>query len=280
MLDEQTDIKDSQVENVAERIKFDHFISAGWGMGDLFNISIGQGDNAFTPLQMANYVATLGNGGVKNQVSIVSGVEDKGLTVKADPVKLKVSEDNIRETIKGMQRVCTGGTLAGFFGNYPVDVAGKTGTAENQAIRQPKSEVSYIKNHLGDFNSAAGTAVSWSKVKKTMEKMMEDEPERYPSEDETVDEALIKASNYKITYSMINKYKGSYEYFAWTIAMAPAEDPEIAIAVMLVEGGYSSNAAPVVKEMMNEYFNIEDNENEQKDSGVKKTDVDGNNTIQ
>jgi len=280
MLDEQTDIKDSQVENVAERIKFDHFISAGWGMGDLFNISIGQGDNAFTPLQMANYVATLGNGGVKNQVSIVSGVEDKGLTVKADPVKLNVSEENIHETIKGMQRVCTGGTLAGFFGNYPVDVAGKTGTAENQAIRQPKSEVNYIKDHLGDFNSAAGTAVSWSKVKKTLEKMMEDEPERYPSEDETVDEALIKASNYKVTYSMINKYKGSYEYFAWTIAMAPAEDPEIAIAVMLVEGGYSSNAAPVVKEMMNEYFNIEDNENEQKDSGVKKTDVDGNNTIQ
>ena len=109
---------------------------------------------------------------------------------------------------------------------------------------------------------------------------MEEEPERYPSEDETVDEALIKASNYKITYSMINKYKGSYEYFAWTIAMAPAEDPEIAIAVMLVEGGYSSNAAPVVKDMLNEYFGFEDGEDETKDNNVKKTDVNGKNTVQ
>ena len=277
MLDQQTDIKDSQVATVAERLKFDHFISAGWGMGDLFNISIGQGDNAYTPLQMANYVATLANGGVKNTVNLVGGVEGEGLTVKDKAVDLKVSDQVIKEVIKGMKRVCTSGTLAGFFANYPIDVAGKTGTAENQAIKQPKSEVSYIKKHLDDFNSAAGTSVSWSKVKKTMEKMMEEEPERYPSEDETIDEALIAASNYKITYGMINKYKGSYEYFAWTIAMAPAEDPEIAIAVMLVEGGYSYNAAPVVKAMLNEYFNLED---ENKDNKAEQTDVNGKNKIQ
>ncbi|MBR5315253.1 MAG: hypothetical protein IKU44_00555, partial [Firmicutes bacterium] len=279
-LEKQTDIKKSKVEEVAERVKFDYFISAGWGMGDLFNISIGQGDNAFTPLQMASYVATLGNEGKKNKVSIIAGIEDKGLTVKPKAEQLDVSQENIKETIKGMQRVSTSGTLVGFFGNYPVSVAGKTGTAENQAIKQPKSEVNWVKNHLGEFNAAAGTSVSWSKVKKTMEKMMEDEPERYPSEDETVDEALIKASNYKITYSIINKDKGSYEYFAWTIAMAPAEDPEIAIAVMLVEGGYSSNAAPVVKEMMNTYFNIDDGDENKKDAKVEKTDVDGKNTVQ
>ena len=279
MLDEQTDVKDSQVEFVAERVKFDYFISAGWGMGDLFNISIGQGDNAYTPLQMANYLATLGNNGLKNQVSIIAGIEDKGLTMKEDPVDLNLSEDDVAEVIKGMRAVSTGGTLAGIFGNYPIAVAGKTGTAENQAIRQPKSEVKYVQEHLDDFNAAAGTSVTWAQVKKRMEKMMEEEPDRYPSQDDTVDEALIAASNYKITYAMINKYNGSYEYFAWTIAMAPADEPEIAVAVMLVEGGYSSNAAPVIKEMFNEYFNLKA-DGEKKKEAVKKVEVNGTNKIQ
>ena len=108
---------------------------------------------------------------------------------------------------------------------------------------------------------------------------MEEEPERYPSPDETVDEALIAASDYKITYAMINEYKGSYEYFAWTIAMAPAEEPEVAVAVMLVEGGYSSNAAPVVKGIFNEYFDLNE-DGEKKKEKVEKVDVDGKNKMQ
>ncbi len=279
MLDEQTDVKDSQVEFVAERIKFDYFISAGWGMGDLFNISIGQGDNAYTPLQIANYVATLGNGGVKNQVSIISGVEGEGLTVKPAAEDLNIDDNIIEEVIIGMKRVATSGTLAEFFSNYPVAVAGKTGTAENQAVRQPKSEVAYIKNHLDQLNGAANTSVTWPQVEKIMNRMMEEEPERYPTEDDTVDEALIEASNYKITYAMINADKGSYEYFAWTIAMAPADNPEIAVAVMLVEGGYSSNAAPVVKGIFNEYFDISSSGKKEKDAAAK-INVDGKNKVQ
>lgn len=279
MLDEQTDVKKSQVEHVAERIKFDYFISAGWGMGDLFNISIGQGDNAYTPVQMASYVATLGNGGKKNKVSVIAGVEDEGLTVKPKAEDLNLDQNDVSEVIKGMRAVATGGTLAGFFSNYPVAVAGKTGTAENQAIRQPKSEVKYIQDHLGSLNAAAGTSVSWEQVEKRMEKMMEEEPERYPSPDETVDEALIAASDYKITYAMINKDKGSYEYFAWTIAMAPAEEPEIAMAVMLVEGGYSSNAAPVIKGICDEYFDLNE-DGEKKKEKVNKVNVNGKNKMQ
>ena len=178
-----------------------------------------------------------------------------------------------------MRAVATGGTLAGFFGNYPIAVAGKTGTAENQAVRQPKSEVEYIQEHLGSLNAAAGTAVSWEEVEARMEKMMEEEPERYPTVDDTVDEALIAASDYKITYAMINKDKGSYEYFAWTIAMAPAEKPEIAVAVMLVEGGYSSNAAPVIKGIFNEYFDL-DKEGEKKKEKINKASINGKNRMQ
>lgn len=279
LIDENTDVKKSEVETVAARVKFDFFISAEWGIGDQFNIAIGQGDNAYTPLQMANYVATIGNGGKKNQVSIVYGVEGEGLTVKKKAESIGISQDNINEVIKGMERVCSSGTLQGVYGSYDVQVAGKTGTAENQAIRQPKSEVNYVKEHLAGLNSQAGSSVSWKKVKKTMNKMMEDEPERYPSKDDTVDDAAIKASGYKITQGMIDANKGSYDYFAWTIAMAPANNPKIAVVAMLVEGGYSSNAAPVTKEIISSYLGIGDKKGTKKIK-YNKTDYTGKNVMQ
>ena len=49
------------------------------------------------------------------------------------------------------------------------------------------------------------------------------------------------------------KYKKKYDNFAWTVALAPAEDPQIAVAVMLVQGKSSSNAAPVVREIIGKY---------------------------
>ena len=225
---------------------------------------------------MASYVATLGNNGVKNQVSLVSGIEGKGTTVKEDAVDLNLKDGTMEEVIKGMRRVCTSGTLAGVFGNFPIEVAGKTGTAENQGIKQPEDEVSYVRSHLSSFNSSAGTSVTWSEVKKTMEQMMEEEPERYSSEDETVDEALMKASDYEITQSMIDSYKDGYDYYSGTIALAPADDPQIAVAVLLVEGGFSSNAAPVAKEIIADYLNVYDEE----EVDINKTDMDGTNKVQ
>ena len=48
-----------------------------------------------------------------------------------------------------------------------------------------------------------------------------------------------------ITYDAIDAYKEKYDSFAWTVALAPADDPQIAVAVMLVQGKTSSNAAPI-----------------------------------
>lgn len=130
---------------------------------------------------------------------------------------------------------------------------------------------------MGQFNSAAGTDISWSKVKKTMEEMMQKDSERYPSEEDTVDDALIEASGYKITQSMINSYKQTHDYVAWTIAMAPADNPKIAVAVMIIDGGYSSNAAPVAKDILEAYLGLDEADNKVK---VNKTDMDGKNRVQ
>ena len=35
----------------------------GWSLGDTLSASIGQSTNLFTPLQLANYISTIANGG-------------------------------------------------------------------------------------------------------------------------------------------------------------------------------------------------------------------------
>ena len=275
LLKEKTDVKSSEIETVASVIKFDYFEQAKWTTGDQFNISIGQGDNAYTPLQMANYIATVGNGGIKHQVSVVQGVEGEGTTVRKAATKIKLKSDTIPEVIKGMKRVCSSGTLSGVFSGFPVTVAGKTGTAENQSIKQPASEVKFIKKYLSYLNSSAGSSVKWSQVVSTMKALMKEAPDMYSTEDETVDDAVIKASGYKITQSMINANKGSYDYYSWTVALAPADDPEISVSVLLIQGGYSSNAAPVAKTIITKYLNVYGDDK----PDTTKTDNTGSNSI-
>ena len=100
--------------------------------------AIGQSMNAFTPLQMANYVATLANGGTRYKVSIVDKVtsptgeviqEFTPEVIESNPI-----DPEILQIIKdGMRRVNTSpsnGTVYQLFGNFPIEVVGKTGTAD------------------------------------------------------------------------------------------------------------------------------------------------------
>ena len=68
---QKMDVKEEQVEPLADLVKFTYFNQAKWSKGDTFNLSIGQGSHAYTPIQMANYIATLANGGYKNKVTLV-----------------------------------------------------------------------------------------------------------------------------------------------------------------------------------------------------------------
>lgn len=252
-ISEQTDVKKSKVETVADLCKYSFFEQAQWGVGDAFNIAIGQGDNAYTPLQMANYVATLGNDGKRNQVNLVKGIEDEGETVKPEPYQIDVTAEEIDKILEGMKLVTKRGTLAGLYGRFPMDVAGKTGTAEKDGYINPKNEVSYVKSHLSQITSS----VSWSEVKKEMERLMKENPEKYPTENDTVDTALIKASGNKVTQEQINQFKEEYDHFAWTINLAPADNPKIAVVTLLIQGGTSYNAAVVNRELIGAYLQVD-----------------------
>ena len=99
---------------------------------------IGQSMNAFTPLQMANYVATLANGGTRYKVSIVDKITspDGEVIQEYTPEALDqidIPADVLQAIKEGMRRVNTSPSNAtnyALFANFPIEVAGKTGTAD------------------------------------------------------------------------------------------------------------------------------------------------------
>ncbi len=108
-----------------------------WQVYDTLNMSIGQGYNSYTPLQLVNYAAMLANNGVRWKPYLVEKiVSNDGKTLEEfKPTKL--SEAQIKPEVfkilqEGMRRVATNGTAAGVFREFPVAVAAKTGTAQVQ----------------------------------------------------------------------------------------------------------------------------------------------------
>lgn len=103
--------------------------------GDTLQASIGQ-MNAFTPLQLASYTATLANGGTRRQASLISKTvsydlsetyfENTGKVLNT----VKMSEKNLEDVKTGMLSVTMDGTGSGVFGNYPLKIGGKTGTSQ------------------------------------------------------------------------------------------------------------------------------------------------------
>ena len=190
-----------KVEGLADRIKFTHLNFAGWRITDTLNVTIGQGQNAYTPLQMANYIATIANGGYLNKVSVVDSIKnyDNSKTIYEGEVQQEriglVDYNNLEHVKKGMRMVVTEGSARSLFSKFPVSVAAKTGTAQNDR-RNPVT---------GD----------------------------------------------------------TYDEYSWFVAFAPYEDPEIAIAVVIFQGGSGLHAAPFAREIMAEYFGLNDVQEEE-----------------
>ncbi|MDX6586692.1 MAG: penicillin-binding protein 2 [Solirubrobacterales bacterium] len=115
-----------------------------WTVGDNVNLSIGQGDLLAAPLQLAVAYATLGNGGtvVTPHVGLRSEDPDGKVVQEIAPPPAREVEidDAWRDTILGgltSAAMEPGGTSYPVFGSFPVDIAGKTGTAETFVDQVP-----------------------------------------------------------------------------------------------------------------------------------------------
>jgi penicillin-binding protein 2 len=105
-----------------------------WSLGDTYHASIGQGDLLVTPIQLANYVATIANGGTLMKPHVVWKVQDGSGKVVQEFDKEVTTQQvadpaNINIVRQGMQAAVTSGT-ARILQDLPVSSGGKTGTAQ------------------------------------------------------------------------------------------------------------------------------------------------------
>lgn len=172
-----------------------------WTTGDSYNISIGQGFLEVTPLDMANVIATIANGGTLYQPRILRDVVDaKGNVIQTFQPKvvrqLPIKAQNMRliqnalTAVVSQQGTASTSMIPGF------QYAGKTGTAE----------------FCDDVGLKIGVCYPGIKVLPT---------------------------------------------HAWFLAYAPADKPQIALAVYVWNGGQGSGvAAPIAQRILAKYFNI------------------------
>jgi len=103
--------------------------------GDAVNFAIGQGDTLVTPLQLTDIYASIANGGTLWKPEVAKAVlTPTGKVLKTfEPVsngKAPATASDISFLHTALRAVATRGTAAGVFANFPIEVAGKTGTGQ------------------------------------------------------------------------------------------------------------------------------------------------------
>lgn len=169
-----------------------------WYAGETVSVGIGQGYNAFTPLQLAHAMANLANNGVVMRPHLVKTIEDgvtkeHTLTVPKESYRIPLKQENLNFVKNAMAGVVREGTSSRAFAKAEYVSAGKTGTA--QAIGLGRNE------------------------KYDAKKM----PERHR------DHSLY-------------------------IAFAPADNPKIALAVIVENGGFGAAAAAPIARLALDYY--------------------------
>ncbi len=104
-----------------------------WSIGNDYHAAIGQGFITATPIQIANAIAAIANGGTLWKPHTLAYWRDQsGATTSYRPQKLReklFSREVIQTVQEGMRMTVTEGT-AQILKNIPVEIAGKTGTAQ------------------------------------------------------------------------------------------------------------------------------------------------------
>jgi penicillin-binding protein 2 len=147
-----------------------------WREFDTLDMAIGQGNNYYTPLQLANYVAAIANGGILYKPYLVKKVvaPDGQTVAQFSPQEIRrvnVSDRTLEILRRGMHEVTLppDGTAAGVLAGTGYSSAAKTGTAEvhghdNHALfvafapyEKPEVALAVVVEYGGHGSSAAGS---------------------------------------------------------------------------------------------------------------------------
>ena len=126
-----------------------------WYAGDTISIGIGQGYNAYTPIQLAQATAILANNGVMFRPHLVRHIADtksgEKRLVEPQPIRdLQLKPGNVDVIRRAMVGVNKEGTGARAFAGAPYEAAGKTGTAQVFSLKGAQYKEGAIKKELRD----------------------------------------------------------------------------------------------------------------------------------
>ncbi len=125
--------------NMSNRANHQDYAGSEWRIGDTLQAAIGQSDSVFTPIQMAEYCATVANGGTRYSASIIKTIRNYDYSEKLYEREKKVmstvetADYNWDAVHEGMWMVLndyTNETNANIWVPCAWRCAGKTGTAQ------------------------------------------------------------------------------------------------------------------------------------------------------
>ena len=145
------------------------------------------------------------------------------------------------------------GTAKEIFQNFPIKVAAKTGTAQKSGKIPAVDEEEYLLSHMRDYRVDKTQAVNLAN------KLKSESTENLASH-RYLRRAILEL-NPSLSDEDINRFKDNYDNFAWFVSYAPHDNPEIAVVSLIFQGGSGGYAGPVAREIIGQYFGI-NNQNE------------------
>ncbi len=280
-LEELFEMEDNKkINKLTDIVKYEYMTQMGSFDSDNFNISIGQGGNRYTPVQMARYVTTIANGGYLQNLTLIKSIDGKPAPRQA--FKYIDQDDYIKYLQMGMRLAAETPVCTAVFVNFPVKIAQKTGTAQREGKLSTLDEVSYIETYCDRITDVPLAEISekadqilrersieignlYSKIDAEKDKHKIEELKKtlntyridtYLDKGNAMRIAIKELSKNVITDELIDKYKDDYDDFSATVAYAPYDKPKIAVVIMIPQGGSGVNCFPLLREIIGDYLNL------------------------
>ena len=175
-LGQKTGIELTEYAGVMAGPEFTESLGGTWYEGSTLSVAIGQESTQVTPIQLANYIATLVNGGTRYSTHLLKEVKSNDFSQVLYTYEpqvmdtIEIQEKNLEAVKKGMLEL-TQTSLARYFSNLDVQVGAKTGSAQISAQTEsnavfvcfapydnPEIAVSIVVEHGGSGSELAAMA--------------------------------------------------------------------------------------------------------------------------
>lgn len=177
-LGEKTGIELSESAGVMASPEYTQSQGGTWYDGNTLSVAIGQESSQFTPLQLANYIATLVNGGTRNAVHLLKEVKSSDFSQVLQSYEpqvldvIDIQDQNLKAVKAGMLALTTNNSsVRQYFQSLPFQAGAKTGSAqvsgqnESNAVfvcfapyDDPEIAVAIAVEHGGSGSELAGIA--------------------------------------------------------------------------------------------------------------------------